>query len=341
MGFRHVIPYSKWHKVNEVNIAAYNQPSIPLKQPILTNKDGSSIPNPEDKKEGAPVVKTEDPAPSGIPTPNNTSLRDDLITIAVNKTVVKFIDLMNENKKYFPAELYKGKKEFWEFFTNVQNGTLSKPEFAKMVKDKKLIFCPPVDSDMKVSMDYFTWFPSDDTGENWTLEPYTQPGFNKIAWTFKDSYSCPVPTTKEEREKEPTLGETFPQLGLGNPDSSTKTCPFGPGEWLYVKQFSGSEAPEYNGQKKVSARSLAATSSATSSTLTTSATPAVPVPTDILILEQDYETKVTTGKSYGYVLLIKRNQAQGGSASYGGVRGGSYGVGGYGTPVEKYSAKYF
>jgi hypothetical protein len=60
-----------------------------------------------------------------------------------------------------------------------------------------------------------------------------------------------------------------------------------------------------------------------------------------LILEQDYETKVTTGKSYGYVLLIKRNQAQGGSASYGGVRGGSYGVGGYGTPVEKYSAKYF
>jgi hypothetical protein len=302
---KHVVPYSKWTRINEEEKA------------VLTGVTGTTGP-------------ASDPSPSGTATPIGADLAsDELIGIAVNKTAISLDALLNANSQYIPYDLYSTTGEFWKPFAEVKAGTLPRPDFAKLVTGKKLTFCPP--RDKKTPMDYFVWIPTDDTGNTWTLEPYTQPGFSKIAWVFKDNYWCPVPSTEEERKLDPKMGADFPQLGLGNPDNQVKTCPFSPGDWIYVKQVSTSTTPEYNGQKKVSARNLIPNYKEKLSTPTD-------YPKDLLILEQAFMRSSDTATSYGYAIIVKRRESSGSGGISGGNSGGGGGIEKY---VAMYNAKYF
>jgi hypothetical protein len=316
MQFRHVLPYSRWTRINEEGAQLTGVPV----------------------KEGEPV-KPEEPqgSASGIATPDEALLKEELITIAVDKTQIPFTDLVNATGINIPYDLYAAKTEWFKPISAAISDPTKKVELVNLVKSNKMIICPPTRT--KKEMGYFKWVPADTTGDKWMLEPYAQPGFGKIAWTFKNIYAVPVPTTNDERKADPTLKESFLQLGIGNADSTVKSSPFATGEWIHIQQVAASTASvDYNKQYQISARTVAPQPKTAGAEGQSAPTPSV-FPPDLVILEsKDIKHQGEKIDSYGYAVIIKRNEAQTGGM---GISRAGSGSGGYGTPVEKYSAKYF
>ncbi len=328
MQFRHVLPYSRWTRINEEGAQLTGVPV----------KDGDSYQWATPSGNVGPTGPIGNTGPaSGITTPDEALLKEELIKIAVDKTQIPFTDLVNATGINIPYDLYAAKTEWFKPISAAISDQTKKVELVNLVKSNKMIICPPTRT--KKEMGYFKWVPADTTGDKWMLEPYAQPGFGKIAWTFKNIYAVPVPTTNDERKADPTLKESFLQLGIGNADSTVKSSPFATGEWIHIQQVATSTASvDYNKQYQISARTVAPQPKTAGVEGQSAPTPSV-FPPDLVILEsKDIKHQGEKIDSYGYAVIIKRNEAQTGGM---GISRAGSGSGGYGTPVEKYSAKYF